>query len=305
MISKRFVFLVFLSVFSFGSINIFAGDDQQKINSDTIFKLFNQNHQGKDLLEQTMYAIRNGYLDGMRQAVREVSGNFFLTVGSSLKRLKFLLYSYVHRLAYNNRPLHVPDLLRISKHIYTLCLPFAKFSPGNMNRERRAQAFLSPQDLLGEETPLEDNWQELRTQLVAELNYAIAYLKRALPAHSIEYLNAAPGGLQEKLALMLSSLSVYDDLSVSFYIVRAMTYLDNLIRLLNSFNSLEEAQQKFEETQRWLNYVVQSFEQISHFLEPEAIGKNSFVRAMGSPNQGGGGMPSLEALLGQLNGGNS
>jgi len=279
-----------------GSTDGVRRPDIRSLLAASLFEDDLKDHARGPLMDQTVNAIRNGYLDAVRQSVTQISGGLLKAIFGSLSRARLLFASYLHKMAYRSNPLQVNDLMHISRHIYTLCLPYAKFSPANMNRDRRAQAF-QPDDLDSKFSST--NWPIIQKELISELQYGINYLKRALPAHNIEYLNAAPGGLQEKLANLLNAFSVHDDLSVSFYLVRTMVYINNLIELIKTFRSLEEAQQNFEETHRWLSCIVQSFDQAAHFLDPEITSRGGFPR--GATQASNGGVGSLEALLGQLN----
>lgn len=263
-----------------------------------------QDHEKGPLFTQTLHAIRNGYLDGMRHAMSQLSGGLFSAIGQSARRLKLLTDTYLYKLAYNNKPLQVQNLIKLSNHLYEICSPFAKFSPGNMNRERRAQAFMGIGETENKANSIVSNdWKNLRDDLVNELEFGCNYLKRALPAHDAQYLDVTPGGLREKIASLLKTLSLQDDISVSFYILTTINYINSLIRLFNSFETIDEAQNRYEDIQKYLTLMVHSFNQLAYFLDPDQTGKRSYSRApMSTPSGNGSG--SLEALLGQL-GGNS
>lgn len=254
----------------------------------------------KNFLQVTADGMKGGLLEGIISTTRSVVEEVLRPVPSTVVNFGSLIKSYLYRMSFGSPTLTCADLAKINNLIYNRCSPFASISAGNMDARRRGILIKQDQDQVFSQ---DEEWDDIQESLIRELSHGITFLKNALPHYDLKYLQTANGGLRSKLARMLHSFSLQYNEQISFYMLRTIFYIDKLIELFSSFNSLEEAQQKYELTKRWLSWTCNSFEQIALFLEDGTaqtkVNRGQFLKPSG---QNSGNMP---ALVDSLLGGNS
>lgn len=244
----------------------------------------------------TGHAISRGW----NQAVYAISAQTFSEllkgIPDGMKKFTAFLGAYAYKLSFGSRGLTWNSLAKINNRIHALCLPLTGAPAGVRDRQRRG-------DLIGGAEQgvslAENNWQMFQAVVLRELEHAQNYLKEALPCYDLMYLNAAPQGLKIKLARVVQACSLQDNKQVSFYSGQALDCLAKLIKLVQEFKSFDEAQQKYEQTKRWLSLTCNTFEQIALILDGEntqrPAGRLLFSKLSAqSPSA----MPALDALLG-------
>lgn len=248
------------------------------------------------LRQVAQLGVKEGFKQALSSTTREVASNSLRFIPNAITKIGGFMASFLYKLAFNSKGLTAADLANMSGRIHSLCVPFTTLSAGNLDKKRRAALIAQEQ----QPTALQDdNWVVVQSELIKELKHAILYLKKVLPCYNLTYMQNST--FKRQLAGFLHSFSTEDRDQISFYILRTINYLDKLIELIDGFHSFEEAQQKYEETKRWLAWICGSFEQISLFLDDNNTGSTTNTK-YGSNRvtfpkintQSSGGMPPLE-----------
>lgn len=228
--------------------------------------------------------VSRGFDRGLQNAVNKVAENTLYEVLKGIpfavKRSTVLMAAYTYKFSFGSHGVTSASLSRISKRVHLLCSPFTVLSAGSLDKKRRLDNIAGQNDLV-----TESNWHMVQIELVRELEHAIMYLKKALPCYNVALNSYAPEGLRIKMARILQTLSAKDNEQIAFYILRTICYLEKLVEQIKSFHSFDDAQQKHEQTKRWLQWTMDSFKVVSEFIEDDS---SSRVRAtfptVSSPN---------------------
>jgi hypothetical protein len=218
--------------------------------------------------------LGRGFDRGLRKTTEKVQEQalheIFKVIPFAVKKTTALMAAYAYRFSFGSNGLTNASLARISRRIHLLCSPFTVLSAGSLDKKRRLDNISMDQNAL----VTESNWQMVQIELIRELEHAIMYLKKALPCYNVAFSNHADCGLRVKLARIVQGFSAQDNEQISFYTVRTICYLEKLIEQIKGFHSFDDAQQKHDQTKRWLQWTVDSFKVVGEFLSEDSSSRN-------------------------------
>lgn len=175
-----------------------------------------------------------------------------------------VFWQIIYKISFGANKLNCTTLMLINNHIYTLCAPFAQIKKNKfIDKHNNAK-----------------EWDILKVALISELKHACFYIKKALPCYSPLYLQKKHKG--NPLTNIFYSFRENNE-QISFYMVRTIFYIENLILHIQSLENYSDVIQKSAETRQWLSWVCESFEQTGKFLDQSKVDQSQFHKLDSDP----------------------
>lgn len=236
---------------------------------------------GKETLsfeERLLKELQYGFMRGISRKVANSTDSVLALPFEFIARLYNLSATYLFRFTFGSNGLTWNNVAHINNRLYSLCHPLTLANFLTMDKKRRSQLISQEED--GKEESVDPTWQKVQEDLLEELRHIITTLQTAVICYDAENPDA---GI---LASCVLALSPHDTKEISFYLKRAIGYIESLMELISSFHSFEEAQQQHEQTKRRLSFVCTTLEYIAQCIDPEGAinrtGRIAFSKIGGS-----------------------
>lgn len=198
------------------------------------------------ILAAALLGIKAGISDGIQATTSEAISYPLSALHDLIVFTNSLFWQVTYRLSFGANKLNCRNLMLINNHIYTLCTPFIQVKQANIRTDVYDQ-----------------NWEIIKESLISELRHAYFYVKKALPCYSPLYLQK---DYKRNVLTSLFYSFCENNEQVTFYMIRTIFYIDNLIKHIESLKTYQDSVDNIKETRRWLSWVCESFEQTSKFL---------------------------------------
>jgi len=285
---KYFIFFLSLLAYNFysygrGLSKLSRDDDyspwQQLLNGNN---LYNQDYAYRDVKAETPFlkAVTFGIKQGAakastNEAVRVISRLLEIipfTVNKGIAMTKI----YWYKIAFGTTGLSVRDLTKFSNRINTLFQPIVNQQTANLRKTKRA-AVIEGEQTTGE--IVDTIWLERRELLISELEHVISFFKNVLPCYSAAFQSIDTSFFERQMANVLYAISTENNNEIQHYIILLIGYINDLIKLLKSLNSFDNAVERADETKMRLTLARTTFEHIATFLaDSTAKGSGSFQK---------------------------
>lgn len=207
--------------------------------------------------------VKEGTADALKRAALDVITIILQILPFSVKKFISMIKIYSYKGAFGTTGLTVKDLTKFSNRINSLCSPLASSQTGNMRKTKRAGTIESEQN----NAELVDSvWLNRQIMLISELEHVITYLKRELPCYNSAFQSVDSTFIERQMAGILYALSTENNDEIQSYLIRLIGYIKDLISMVNSFNSFDNAIEHSDETKTLLNVIRLTFEHIASFL---------------------------------------
>jgi len=285
---KHFVFFLPLLSYGFDSYGMIRTDDLEDRHSNVNLKRVlrqleynGYNNDGVKVDTPFWSVIELGVKQGaaqasLKEALRVIS-RLLEIIPYSVNKGISMIKIYWYKMAFGTTGLTVRDLTKFSNRIHSLCIPLASAQTGNLRKTKRATV------IEGEQTNgevVDIKWLERRQLLVSELEHVIAFLKNVLPCYSSAFQSIDASIFEKNMANVLYAISTENNKEIQHYIICLIGYVNDLITLLESFNSFDNAVEHSEDTKTLLNIIRLTFEHTSSFLTDATVKGSSGFQKM-------------------------
>lgn len=274
---KHFIFFLLLLSCSFNSYSL--DDEEQEarmyrrlmrgaLYDNDGYGYNNQIKPKMPFLDVVNFSIKQGSARALSEAALNVISRLLQIIPFSVNKLISMIKAYSYKMSFGTTGLSVKDLTKFSNRINSFCSPLASSQLGNMRKTKRANTIENEQSN-GEF--VDQVWLKRQMILISELEHVISFLKRELPCYNSAFQSIDASFFEKQMASILYAISTENNDEIQNYIIRLIGYIKDLISLINSFNSFDNAIEHAEETKTLLNFIRLTFEHISSFLSDSAV----------------------------------
>ena len=192
--------------------------------------------------ERLLKELQYGFMRGISRKVANSTDSVLALPFEFIARLYNLSATYLFRFTFGSNGLTWNNVAHINNRLYSLCQPLTLANFLTMDKKRRSQLISQEED--GKDESVDPTWQKVQDDLLEELRHTITTLQTAVTCYDADNPHV---GI---LASCVLALSPHDTAEISFYLKRAIGYIESLMELISSFHSFEEAQQQHEQTKR-------------------------------------------------------
>jgi len=302
---NKFIFFVSLIIYSNCCYCMDLGDDTSeedvRMNREArwLRYAFDNRDNSMDVQADTPIikvikrSVKRGTANALSKSALNVITTVLQIIPYSVNKLIAMIKIYAYKWSFGTTGLTVKDLTKFNNRIQSLCSSLASSQTGNLRKTRRATAIEGEQS---DGQYVDTVWLNRRLLLISELEHVVEFLRKTLPCYNSAFQSIDASILEKQMAAILYALSIEDNNEIQSYIMRLIGYIRDLINLLESFSSFDNAIDRSDETKAALNIIRLTFEHISTFLVGSNVkGAGGFQKAV---EDLGGNKRDLMDLLG-------
>lgn len=231
--------------------------------------------RGNKSYESVTDAAKQGACQSIAGNVKKIGDNLLSIFPKTVKTSWIALGVYMNRFVFGTKPLSAKKLSLMKNHIESVVAPF-QVSSGYLGGNRDEDS----------------DFRIKKEAAINELNHIIKLFEKSLLAYSpkqYKIYNPSVFNIKSKFMILCQLFTLLENEEISFYIIKNIEYISNIIDIFQESESLEDLNRKFNDIKHWRHYIKSAFEQLNSLISLDTgstgISNEDLLRLMSTIKQ--------------------